>query len=642
MRKIYLVQVQNVIDGKIFLPCAIGSLWSFLSNKEEISENYELGDCFFTRGDRDEFLSEMVEPDILGLSTYVWNYEYSKKFAEAVKRKWPQCLIVMGGPHVPYKTNFQESLPYVDLVVTYEGEEQFYEILVERLRDNPNYEDIVGVITPQTKLIQKRTRLKKLDNLSSPCLNGFYDRLIEKNRDLAFNLVIETNRGCPYSCTFCDMQDDFYQKISIFEMNKIKEELLWAAQRKIPYIDCADSNFGILKRDIEIAKYVAYLKVNYGYPKMFNFTSAKNQPIYVKEIQRILGNVGIDRGISISLQSFDKDVQHHIKRFNLPQDHLKKTIHSYKEEGLESFVEIILGLPGETKRSWIRGITNLLDMNYDGALLIHPLSIVPNTPFADPSYIEKYKLKYTVTKSPAQGFNYGTESAEEREQICYASSSMTAEEWIECYIYGKCLVGAHFFHGFSYFIAKYFQRQYEIPPGYFYEKLLDYSKASTGFLGREYREIKIHLEQSLFELRPWGRKVLGEKDLYWSDQAAAAINIFKNLNAFYQEVVDFIHVYFPFVKDHLLLDLIKFNEMSLENPYQSLYRFEQFQYNWLDFFFDNRSLKKQKSVYQFKGKKWESVRDHALHVYWYGRKSRRCFVDIQRDYLNENVQQSPQ
>ncbi len=626
-----MVQVQNVISGRIFLPLAIGYLWSYAKSDKKIDDNYELKNVFFRREPTEKIIDQMDNPSIIGLSTYVWNWEISKSVAKAAKAKWPDCKIVMGGPHVPYQADFQEELPYVDFVVTFGGEEQFQELLLENLSEDPDFDNIDGLITRNTKTMSKRKREENVNDFPSPYLDGFYDKLIEQHPDIHFNMVIESNRGCPYTCSFCDMQDKYYNKLNFFDLDTVKAEIEWGAKNQIEYIDCADSNFGIHKRDIGIAQIVADTKRKYGYPRMFNFTSAKNQPKHVEEIQTILGKVGIDRGISVSLQSFNQDTLDSIKRWNARNDMLEEKFSKYKTNNLESFVEIILGLPNESKESWIAGINDLLIRGYDQALLIHPLSVVPNTPFSDPSYIDEFDLKYTTTRSPAQGFCFGDESPEERETICYSSKTMPEEDWIDSYIYGKCIVGAQYFHGLSYFLALLMQREYKIAPGIFYEKQLEYSKSSKGFLNGEYISFRDNIRSSLFDLRPWGRKIFGDNDMYWSDQAAAAISIINNYQDYANDLLKFIKEEFKDIKIDLVKEVIDYNYFMLEKPSSESQVSKTFNYNWKNYFDNLDSLKAKSETYSIEYRPWKDHHDHAIHTYWYGRKSRRCFAQINKE-----------
>ncbi|MEM7646370.1 MAG: hypothetical protein AAF203_05630, partial [Pseudomonadota bacterium] len=420
----------------------------------------------------------------------------------------------------------------------------------------------------------------------------------------------------------------------------VKKEIEWSAHNKIVYLDCADSNFGIVDRDINFAKWIAKAKVQTGYPKMFNFTSAKNQPKNVENIQAILGKSGIDRGISISLQSFRDQTLQAIKRFNQPKGQLDLTIKDYKQRGLESFVELILGLPNESFQSWSEGIDSLTKKDYNGVILIHPLSIVPNTPFSNREYQERYGLLYTKTRSPAQGFNYGTESSQERETICYGSSSMTPDEWQNSYLYGKCLIGAQYYHGLSYYLAEFLWRQKALSPGQFFLKMLNEKLGdSSSIVGHDLSEAKKLLQESLFELRPWGRQVLAPEKFYWSDQAASAIFLLTHEREYFREMRTFITDLYPEIEEELIDDLISFNQSSLKKPFQKASYVKKFNFDWPSYFFHGKPLKKMTTEVEFVGPQWTSHRDHGLHTYWFGRKNRRCFMEIKGTRHYEQVSQ---
>ena len=61
-------------------------------------------------------------------------------------------------------------------------------------------------------------------------------------------------------------------------------------------------------------------------------------------------------GATLSFQSFNKDVLHNIGRTNMSHDMFKKIYAKYRESGTRTYSELILGLPGETYRSFISGI----------------------------------------------------------------------------------------------------------------------------------------------------------------------------------------------------------------------------------------------------------------------------------------------
>ena len=88
----------------------------------------------------------------------------------------------------------------------------------------------------------------------------------------------ETNRGCPFQCTFCDWGSATAAKVTKFEQERLDAELQWMADRKIQYVFVCDANFGIQKRDVEIAESVAKIKQKTGYPHGFSVQIPKMLP----------------------------------------------------------------------------------------------------------------------------------------------------------------------------------------------------------------------------------------------------------------------------------------------------------------------------------------------------------------------------
>ena len=67
-------------------------------------------------------------------------------------------------------------------------------------------------------------------------------------------------RGCPFQCTYCAWGDDWLRASNRFSLERVLSEIQYIAEKyqkaKIKfngYLYLADSNFGMHKRDSEIA-----------------------------------------------------------------------------------------------------------------------------------------------------------------------------------------------------------------------------------------------------------------------------------------------------------------------------------------------------------------------------------------------------
>ena len=86
--------------------------------------------------------------------------------------------------------------------------------------------------------------------------------MIKDNKDEKWLASWETNRGCPFSCTYCDWGSATNSKVARMHLDRVYAELEWFAKHKIEFIFCCDANFGMLPRDYEIVLKAVELKKN--------------------------------------------------------------------------------------------------------------------------------------------------------------------------------------------------------------------------------------------------------------------------------------------------------------------------------------------------------------------------------------------
>src|SRR5262249_56757190 len=166
-------------------------------------DHYNPKGFVFVREEPVEVVRSLDDPGVAAFSTYVWNWEMSVATAREIKQQYPRCLIVFGGPQVPDPErldNFFESFPFIDIAVHGEGEVTFSEILTTHAQGG-NYLSING-LSCKDGTTPPRTRTPDLNVFPSPYLTGIFEDLFEL--PFSYQTVWETNRGCPYGCTFCD------------------------------------------------------------------------------------------------------------------------------------------------------------------------------------------------------------------------------------------------------------------------------------------------------------------------------------------------------------------------------------------------------------------------------------------------------
>lgn len=384
-RKLSLVQVnfqQGPTDCNSFtLPYAIGCLWSYAVSQPEIAENWQLDHVLWRRDDVESTAQKLHQQDLVGFSTYVWNRRWNDGVARRIKELNPNCVIVYGGPEpaISQKDYFHNN-PWVDAVIKNEGEITFSQVL----KSFPRLDTVSGLLVNRDGVAVdtgEAARIDDLDSLPSPYLTGFFDHLVKEHPEIEWTATLETNRGCPYQCTFCDWGSLTYSKVKKFPLDRVFAELEWTSQNRIAFISLADANFGIFaERDTAIAEKLVELQNQFDFPYGFSTSFAKNQKRDVVNIIEILIKKSkfFNTGLQISLQTLDENVLDIIRRRNLELHKIEDILSIAREKSLPVSTELILGLPGETLSSWKRTIWRLLELDIHDAIDIYYSQLLEN------------------------------------------------------------------------------------------------------------------------------------------------------------------------------------------------------------------------------------------------------------------------
>lgn len=427
-----LSQINNSFSGANYLPYAAGLLYAYLERHEP--GRYHFAKPLYKRVPVKEAAAQFSAVDVAGFSLYVWNYRLSLAIAKRLKEANPSVLIVCGGPHVPdHGEDFLREHPYVDIAVHGEGEETFRQ-LMDRMpeRDWQGLEgiswiDAKGDFHTQPKL----TRLRSFDTLPSPYLEGTFANLMAEDQGGEWLALWETNRGCPFQCTFCDWGSATQSKVVQFEMDRLKAEMDWFAANKIEFIFCCDANFGILHRDIDIVKYAAEVKGRTGYPNALSVQNTKNATERAYQVQKILSDAGLNKGVTLSMQTIDQTTLENIKRANISLDTYEELQRRFTEDGVATYSDLILGLPGETYQSFVQGISRLIENGQHNRIQFNNLSVLPNAEMGAPEYQRKHGMELVETK--ILNIHGKREIAdwdvEETQQLVVATASLPPADW---------------------------------------------------------------------------------------------------------------------------------------------------------------------------------------------------------------------
>jgi len=569
-KRIYLLEASYVFkpspeaNGQVRLPYSTGLIWSHCKLNKTITDNYELTDILFVRTSPQEFFEEIKNPDIVGISCFVWNWDFNKKLAEKIKKKYPNCTIVCGGQMQPtaesitWNKNFFKEHPYIDMLVHGEGELIFEQILLENLKDK-NWDNVKGItykVGDSYKTTDTMIRINNIDDMPSPYLNGMMDKFVERYKDdYSFTTTIESVRGCPYRCTYCEIGDLYFQKIHPQSLEKLTKEIQWMSDNKVVYIDNADSNFGLyFDRDLEIAKILVDLKKKTGYPETFRNDWAKDRGESLIPIAQTLAEGDMNKGLTMALQSLNDDTLVAIKRRNVisKKDGIQEFLEKCNSINLPVYAELILGLPEETLDSFKDTAYKLMDYGQHNYMGVYPLSVLPNTPFGNPEYVKKYGIQTIQTKGLYYHITADEIEENETEKICASTNSMNFDDMMRAYDFRWFIMITHFF-GLVQVISRFLNTTDKLEYRKFYESMWEYFKDKPEtILGKEIEEYRESIRKVFTEERYWGW-TFQDSNYTWEFDEGSFIKLVDNLDELYDEVKVFLDGYF---EDKFLLDAV--------------------------------------------------------------------------------------
>ena len=356
-----------------------------------------------------------LKPTIFAVSLYVWNYKISHRVAEWVKTTFPNCLVISGGPHQYFKhdMNWFKEKWFIDASLPGDsyGEICFKEILDNYQDGKVDWEQVTDLHYP----VGKQRRVQRSKKTMARKDKRYYDyhymvyasqaehieHFVEYQRDKfpqsILMALLETTRGCPYGCTYCDWGGGTATAVIKRGLDEVKADIDCLKKYYLDFLYIGDANFGIFEqRDIDIIRHLTdrpwwskqRFKVGYG-----GFAKTANRMDAVREIVRLDVEAGLSqqKEIKLSMQTLDDEVLKNIDRKNIPLDIQLGALEPIaRNNKLPMYVEIIMGLPGMTLEKFYTDFDILGDRRL--SLQFFEWILLPETP----AYAREYREQYGI------------------------------------------------------------------------------------------------------------------------------------------------------------------------------------------------------------------------------------------------------
>ena len=364
----------------VYTPLATMYLRASLEAAVDLADHVEVAIHPFLAGTSLAQMADAIEataPDLVGLSCQGWNFGVYRQLLPTLRQLLPDAVIVLGGNHVSYQGDrILHQVLDADVVVNGEGENAIRDLAHWLVDEKPDLGEIPGISYRQDGEVVStpmRPRVGALDEIASAYLTP---NALAAGTDVA---LWETNRGCPYHCSFCFWGGAVGQKLTRAELHRLVAELEVIARAGVSTIFLCDANFGILPRDVEIAKTIVAARRRFGAPTTVHVNWAKNHAERVRDILDILQAGDVHTNVNLAVQTLTAPALKLAGRDERGRSEMMALGHRIRDRGGDVGVELIFGLPGETLTDFRHAYDELFPQF--PSLLVHPLWVLPNTTY---------------------------------------------------------------------------------------------------------------------------------------------------------------------------------------------------------------------------------------------------------------------
>lgn len=349
MRRIKILLLAEYIDNSemSFPPLNIGSLASFLKQNHKDVKIY-----FYQDYNQEEIIQfiKKEKPDIVGMSCNSHNRINCFKMTRIIKSINPNTYTVLGGIHATFfHKQILEKISSIDFIVRGEGEISFFE-LISRIEKKEKFLKLPGIsYRDKEKIIINPSRpfIKNLDIL--PFISPEIFDINEFKPSLYWTL--QMSRGCPFSCKFCGGIDMWKRCFRSKSVEYVVNELEFLKNKYINKFFFADPIFTFdSKRIIRLCRYIIEKKLKI---KWVCFSRPDTVSKILLELMQEAGCEYIFYGV----ESFSDRILKKMNR-NYSANKAICTLNLTQQIGIKPMFSIIVGFPGETKKTLMETLAN--------------------------------------------------------------------------------------------------------------------------------------------------------------------------------------------------------------------------------------------------------------------------------------------
>ncbi len=304
---------------------------------------------------------EMVGVTAMGLSSV----GPAGDFINALRAGGFRGSIVVGG-HGATMSPKTLLMNGADAVVCGEGEITFRELLREGI--SQRVAGLALMVDGKVVRTSSRALIENLDGLKEPA----WDQL-NPPRDGVY--LLETSRGCPHGCTFCETTRFYGRRWRARSPEIVARDVARLVEsRGAMVIQITDDNFtSSPKRAIKISQ----LLKDGPLPLFFLFFARTDDILKCAELPRALAEAHFLRA-TIGIETLAPEIASSVgKPITFPEH--KRAIEALARAGIFTVATFIVGLPGETEEMRRGYVDSAVEIGVDSAYFL-PFQPLPGTP----------------------------------------------------------------------------------------------------------------------------------------------------------------------------------------------------------------------------------------------------------------------
>ncbi|MEQ1519918.1 MAG: hypothetical protein ABL936_01465 [Aestuariivirga sp.] len=339
------------------------------------------------------------EPFIVGVSNYIWNIDIGYNAIKVLRKRYPNAIIVCGGPNYPDEfedqVEFLKQYPLFDICIYKDGEIPFATLVKFLLENGGNIEAAKRAKLPSCHALvdgeplfgETVPRVRDLSSLPSPYLAGLMDKFFDQK----LIPTIQTNRGCPFTCTFCTEGGSYYNKVFKTTLDRKTAEVKYIVDRvkHTKSLRITDSNFGMFEEDQDFCRFLGEQQALTGYPEYIMCSTGKNKKERVLACNELLNGA---MRLTASVQSLDPSVLSAVKRDNISIEALMYVSDETSDSDTHAYSELILALPNDSVTAHEASIDGLMKIGI-GNITQHQLALIHGTELNSRETRRKYNYR---------------------------------------------------------------------------------------------------------------------------------------------------------------------------------------------------------------------------------------------------------